>query len=717
MAGNGGRWGSPRAALVLGAAGLTLGAVRAQQVAPDVRLTVPDIPAFTRALGQAAPVRAARATSVVRSLDALLMAGVDFFLTYTCDVPRAAVAKAMPQRATFEVLPPAEPDDLTASPRWYVILDFAESAHADMWRDRVLPGMVQRFADKGMARTERDGIPVFIFRTKNGAMIRCLFSGASAVLGTGSVEDLSGALAAHRAGKGRDVPGSRSDVPASFRIEAGRAVRETIELLGGEAEPVRNLRILGTDALDRVEGEMRQVEQDRFLERLALIARGDDHGRRRFGGVLGVLQSAKPAPFRSLQVAPPETVALLSVMTGGGESLLTVVEDELRKRGADDAVQRIDAGLAMFGAQFGLDMRKDVLAHLRSECFVAVVPAGGRFDLGGAEQPLRRMLRKQAALLVGLQIDDPRAVQNAIRRMLSAPLLLALSPVSDSTRVGEVEITTVHFRRPGRGPLDVSYMFRDGFLLISSPETAQRYARSGGAAHRPELPPGLPGEGTLLVWADTRPVLGVNADVLARLATARWGNRGVPLQRPLAAALKTIGTVSVAAGPSPDGIVVQTGAAVPVVTPLVLAAAVERFGRPRAEFLADAAREQMKEIGKKLRRYYREHNGTPPATLAELVPRYLQDVPADPFAPGRELRYGVAVGGAAWVLASVGPDGTEDVDVEDFSAARWKRLKHPDSPEALQEACRRIYRFRPDKYPEEAAPDDEGDIVVIGQWD
>ena len=55
---------------------------------------------------------------------------------------------------------------------------------------------------------------------------------------------------------------------------------------------------------------------------------------------------------------------------------------------------------------------------------------------------------------------------------------------------------------------------------------------------------------------------------------------------------------------------------------------------------------------------YRRDRGTAPASLDDLVPRYLPAVPEDPFAPGQPLR--LWVGGETPVIYSVGQDGVND---------------------------------------------------------
>jgi hypothetical protein len=56
-------------------------------------------------------------------------------------------------------------------------------------------------------------------------------------------------------------------------------------------------------------------------------------------------------------------------------------------------------------------------------------------------------------------------------------------------------------------------------------------------------------------------------------------------------------------------------------------------------------------------RCYRAEHGQPPATLDELVPRYLKTLPLDPFS-GKPLIYRPQ--GTNWLLYSVGPDGVDD---------------------------------------------------------
>jgi hypothetical protein len=67
-----------------------------------------------------------------------------------------------------------------------------------------------------------------------------------------------------------------------------------------------------------------------------------------------------------------------------------------------------------------------------------------------------------------------------------------------------------------------------------------------------------------------------------------------------------------------------------------------------------------------VRLYQADHGGEFPLSLEGLVPRYLPQLPVDPFSPdGKPIRYvilpgGLPGGGDRPLVYSVGPDGTDD---------------------------------------------------------
>jgi hypothetical protein len=80
-----------------------------------------------------------------------------------------------------------------------------------------------------------------------------------------------------------------------------------------------------------------------------------------------------------------------------------------------------------------------------------------------------------------------------------------------------------------------------------------------------------------------------------------------------------------------------------------------------------------------LRLYAAEHDGKFPATLDELVPKYLPSVPNDPFAAGgKPLRFSLSDPGAPGIY-SVGEDGIDDggsrapVNPRRNNSGRWEK--------------------------------------------
>jgi hypothetical protein len=84
-----------------------------------------------------------------------------------------------------------------------------------------------------------------------------------------------------------------------------------------------------------------------------------------------------------------------------------------------------------------------------------------------------------------------------------------------------------------------------------------------------------------------------------------------------------------------------------------LSRAIEVLGRAEA-------RDQCACVAVAMTRFRLDH-GTLPGKLDELVPKYLEAIPIDPF-DGKGLR--MAVKGDRWIIYSVGPDGVDDGGVE-----------------------------------------------------
>jgi len=81
------------------------------------------------------------------------------------------------------------------------------------------------------------------------------------------------------------------------------------------------------------------------------------------------------------------------------------------------------------------------------------------------------------------------------------------------------------------------------------------------------------------------------------------------------------------------------------------------YGRAVAEHFETDTAAHLAATALAIRLYAAEHHGHLPASLSELVPRYLPEAPVDSMTPGRALQYLADV--AEPVIYSVGSDGID----------------------------------------------------------
>jgi hypothetical protein len=165
----------------------------------------------------------------------------------------------------------------------------------------------------------------------------------------------------------------------------------------------------------------------------------------------------------------------------------------------------------------------------------------------------------------------------------------------------------------------------------------------------------------------------------------------------------------------PGAITVTSASPLPFLTPAIAGGALGNLGKSRLERDVAAAQARMKKIAQALRRYHNA-NGMPPDSLQALAPAFLSEVPVDPFGQGDDFGYAVAVGGDAWILSSVGPDGVPDLELNGFNLAVWEEIGKSTDPGDVAEMKGLLHRFNPKQHEDERDPEDEGDIVVTGRW-
>ena len=107
--------------------------------------------------------------------------------------------------------------------------------------------------------------------------------------------------------------------------------------------------------------------------------------------------------------------------------------------------------------------------------------------------------------------------------------------------------------------------------------------------------------------------------------------------------------------------------AVPAPTDRVSAQFTSPLARAHFNFAHNQAQSALLRVSLAMHAYSKE-NGSPPRSLAALVPKYLKSVPLDPFAINKALQ--LKVMGGKRVLYSIGPDGRDDGGQAIVAAAR-----------------------------------------------
>ncbi|NOY82946.1 MAG: hypothetical protein GXP31_18260 [Kiritimatiellaeota bacterium] len=685
---------------------------------PVLMVTAPDTAALLEALRGSEPGRQLGAGALPASGAKFFSAAFDFGAQYLAGVTGAELAAMLPKEYTFAVLPlPEDAGDLEVPDR-LVVGRLPDTRLPKLWRKRLFPAL--RALDKNGQWSEKSvgDTPVYQMQKPGEAPTWLAFADGLLVSGTpGGVRRILAETDARAS-----APTVRTDFDrlgkdrlAAVFFDAGRAIGRTLEQLPADAKEVRDMQMFGSDGLKQIVGTLLKSDR-RFEERLLLDARSDEG----FEGILGLLQRTPPAAFRSADIAPADSLVYAALDLGSGENLLDGIRELAARRRGDQGGAAVATFLQMLGAQFGIDMVQDVFGNIGAELFVALrprVPGGPRW------KGSKRELRAEMTGVAGIQVKNAEAARQTLQRVLQSPVFVAfgLGTTEETYNGTTIHLVTVS-QFPGnnkRGPVTVAYAFVDDFLVVA--ETAQIKILVDCIAGGKVLGKSTSFRGTvdgdlspalLRLYLDVRPVLSQLAPQLAK----KIPPPAAPLVPNLTAALRAVGPARLDVRPSQGGLALQANVPVPVLSILLAGAAADHVGKPPVERRVKLARERMKVVAGALRRYYRRNGEAPPDSLLQLAPGILEEVPGDPFNGDEMFGYGVAPGGAGWVLTSVGPDGRADLDVDAYQPSEWQKLQRAETPEDRETAKALIYRFRPKQFPDERALDDEGDIVRIGSW-
>jgi hypothetical protein len=482
------------------------------------------------------------------------------------------------------------------------------------------------------------------------------------------------------------------------RIEANQRLQRLLAALGGEG-----IRSIGW-GMQFAE----QTVRDRVFVQM-------DSPRT---GALNVLPDDLKVPFGGAQFVPRDFTAYATVDLGPGEQVWAGVQAAIRDAAGAQALERVQQFIEIaIEQQLGFSVRDGLIAPLGGELFVAVDARKWGELIATAGTPNSRQL----PFILGAKLANREAIEKTIQQILRSNLVWQQLGV-ETIAAKYNNVDTHVLRIPDRPDLSVSYAILNDYLIVAWQQDVLKAAIDAAVskdslASRSDHTTALklvPEGGSLKVFVDAK-------GITPGLITGIEQGMVQPLKQ-LAPELRLVAEkldpVMIRLGATKEGVLIDMAS--PVGSPVILLLAAV-IGDSANRTWAALATERMQGIGKALETY-RAQNGTYPRRLTELVPKYITELPDDPFSkpegtftyspgPPSQTPDGKTVYTAGWILISVGPDNKLDVDIVTFDPAKWNQMQAGDNDAELK---KQLYRFRPRLYKDERGGDDEGDIVLTG---
>ncbi|MEI6234936.1 MAG: hypothetical protein WCT04_17915 [Planctomycetota bacterium] len=370
-------------------------------------------------------------------------------------------------------------------------------------------------------------------------------------------------------------------------------------------------------------------------------------------GVLGLMSSE--AADASAFAAAPRSSVIASTFKINLEQLL---EKGVALAAIEDpqAREKVAAGLLFIGQTYNLDPQKDILGALTGQgTFSLSVPYKNSKVAVAFPQPI-----------LALRIKD----QDGVKRLFSALQKAATEQLEFiDTSEGNKTITLARKReRPADGIHQFCYVIDGDDLLLSiyplalREEIRRRASKNGRLDEDPEFNfarSNLPGQSQAMVYVDAAALAVAIYDVLVPVVQIQGKEQQIDVNAlPTADVLsQNLGSAMVNLNFAADGIVLQSYSPSGVFAVLVPAAigakaqrdrqaaqnnpdaAAQPAAAPAPKPRADDAKkiETMTKLTRDLKEYAAEHGGKFPKNLAEMRPRFLQDI-------GKEIDYIVWIG-------------------------------------------------------------------------
>ncbi len=700
-----------RAGLTLAVLGVVGMAAAAEPVTADtpvtVRVSVPSTSALETTLADSAVWQSTEGSALWQSTLQFVRSGRDLLGVYLTGLAGDELQALLPEQWTVTVTALTEDaSDFEHSPVVCVgRLGERAEALTSLWQTTLFPRFCDLARDVDARALTHAGRPLYEFRKADQAPVAVAFAHGALLVGNsaGVRQRLDHPVPA--------VAGSGvvdADPIVATDVEFGRSIRELLAELPAGGKERRELHFSGLAGLRRITCSARPLS-GRFHERMAL-----DFGGPAAEGLLGIVRDREPIKLKAAALIPRDYELAYSVTLTDGLDLLQSIRRVAVHVSGPEAEEKLQAGLNAIGAQLALDVEQDVLAQIGPEVFVALsLPDDVTWSASGKPD----LKVKESGFLVGLQVKDQELARDIMRSIVEAPALTAAGVMQTTVPHEDFDIHRVTL--PHKPNAQVVYALLADFLVFAR-DVDDVMDAVDALTHKANLsntelfrgvPEAFSGPAISSFYLSVSPLL---ASVLPKILEHK-----APPLRPFLPVLTGVfeqsGAVRLVTRRTESGIVIEGNTPLPVMTAVLGIAGLDHFGKPRAGRREHRAKESMKKIGKALRKYHRK-NKIPPQDLAQLVPRYIDELPGDPFAGYEPFGYGPSTDGAGWILVSVGPDGEAVVDVSAYNADDWQAAERASDQETIAAFKQMLFRFKPKRFADERGYDDEGDIIHLGRW-
>ncbi|MBI2193511.1 MAG: hypothetical protein HYU36_16160 [Planctomycetes bacterium] len=447
-------------------------------------------------------------------------------------------------------------------------------------------------------------------------------------------------------------------------------------------------------------------------------------------GLALIFTEPQPRPLLGGRYVPAHFPFFASVNLESGQALAEGFRKTLQRIEGEQGLVNLEQGRQFIEQGVGISIEQDVLANLTGEVFFAAdAPTLKESLLTRADKPPR----EEWVFLLGLSIQNPDVLKNAVRQFLNSQFAWDAGLVHEVLAEEQAELIQVRNTRrdvgdneekeKGRGFV---MAFLDEFVLLSNSADelrsvlqarAEKKTLADDAAFQERLKAYEKGM-NLLIQIDVQKMTQTLFDVLEQFAepTAQMIMKEF---KPALPKLKNVLAVGIA---DPEGFMLEVHSSEGLLVHFLgIVALVEGIkNAPGARVVR--ARRNMGLIGEAIDHYFMD-NGTFPPTLDALQPKYLKWMPNDPFSPDGRFRYhpgpareenGRKLHLGGWILLSPGPDRRPDLVMESYDPDAFQKRLGSGTPDDERYFCRVTYQFKPDRYPEEDRLLDQGDLYLCG---